>query len=144
MFTTNATTNSTSDTFLVVYFEGINADTSLLPADLDWVVLDKGCRSVAPIGFGLPGPSGIVMYGELSDDGSLNRFQNFGDKPLFGLVFVIPKTMVEVTLWDPQRVEHHISVVSAWLPERQNAIDGFYFDGSVIRPDKGDNWTSGP
>jgi hypothetical protein len=96
------------------------------------------------IGFGLPAPSGIVMYGQLSTDGRLNRFQIFGDKPLFGMVFVIPKTMVEVTIWDPQRVEHYISIIEDWVPQRLNAIDGFYFDGSVIRPDKGDNWNSGP
>jgi hypothetical protein len=144
MFTTHATTNSPSDTFLVVYFEGVQGDTTIALEDLDWIVIDSKCNQLKSIGFGLPAAEGIVMYGQLGSDSTLDRFQISGNKPLFGMVFVIPREMVDVTVWDPQRKEHRVSVTEGWLPQRENAIDGYYLNGSLERADKGEDWTSGP
>ncbi len=141
-FTSYVKTNSSSDTFLVVYFEGVRVDSTIAFEDLDWIVIDSKCNQLRSIGFGLPATEGIVMYGQFGPGTSLDRFEISSNKPLIGMVFVIPREMVNVTLWDPQRKEYRVSVIEGWLPQKENYFGAYFVNGALGRKNKGENWTS--
>ena len=141
---TLATPKSGNDTFLVILL-GLPADTVVYPEDLDWIVLDETHGELKPIGFGMPfeipqRTNQIIMFGRLST--GCVTVHSKSDLTAIALIFVVSKDIDTVTLLDPQKQTHTISIFTSDWSLVSEQIPSISFDPSYIeQPDGGENWT---
>ena len=134
-----------SDTFVIVFFGGIQLSSGISINSMDWILVDRQCTQYMPIGFGFPvGQYPIQMYG-LLDSGRFTVRGNEGGKPLIGLIFVAPQDITDLKLLDPQNRESILAVTNDWYPELVNRISRLEnsstdTDAVFSRPMSGRGW----
>jgi len=139
-----------ADAFLVTMI-GLASNSTLAPQDLAWTALDDANQSYDPVGIcGLQfvdndsqKPMFYTFFGK-PISGSIT-FTSDSDLAMFGLVFVVPKEIGQVTLVDPRNQEFPITIFPGTVSVQADQIPDITFDFVTFETvDGSEDWTITP
>jgi hypothetical protein len=129
------------NSLLVVFFLGATTGSKVSVADLNWTVKKSKEEKISSIGLCIPNPRHPMQIVGSLTEGHIEKIIG-GKQPLFGLVFIFPRSVDTVTLLDPKGKEHQLQISKEWLPTEENYVYSFSISGAISGGSEGSGWKS--